>query len=521
MRRSARHFWGNSDGAVAPTVALSLVALIAVGGIAFDYARMATLDTELQNAADQAALAAASQLDGEEGACERAVDAAREIITNRTLMANDGDGLEITIAPSAVCEADGIEITDDPAASIRFFEDKAATTPADTVTGANFVEVRVDTRRAKFALTPVVAAFSSGDLAAQARAGLGTALCKVPPLMICSPSPGEEVDWNAMRGRGLQAVAGAGWTPGGFGYLGPQDANSTQIGLAFQNPVFQCQGINTTEEVSTGAPAPAITAVNTRFDIYSMSSGGGSVLAPCLDGACPAALNVVKDLVRQIGAGECGLRNNHSSNMNNEGWHLVAANRRFRPVPNAATDPMRSFQTSGQPIDAMGLPRDNCHYTSVDPALCGNRLGDGEWARGDYFNKYHSARIAAYGTQMATMTRYETYRWEIDNSFIPNELASGVDGQRGVPQCTTGTPERDRRVMQVAVGENCEDLNGASAEVEIGTWLEVFFVEPGVPPPGRGNGDGGNEIYLEIIREIDPGGAAAQVIRRDVPYLVR
>src|SRR3546814_2886644 len=48
-------------GAVAPTVALSLFGLIAAGGLAFDYARLASLDTELQNAADHAALAAASQ----------------------------------------------------------------------------------------------------------------------------------------------------------------------------------------------------------------------------------------------------------------------------------------------------------------------------------------------------------------------------------------------------------------------------------------------------------------------------
>ena len=39
-----------TEGAVAPTIALSLSALIAVGGIAFDYARMASLDTELQDA---------------------------------------------------------------------------------------------------------------------------------------------------------------------------------------------------------------------------------------------------------------------------------------------------------------------------------------------------------------------------------------------------------------------------------------------------------------------------------------
>ena len=48
-----------------------MVALIAAGGIAFDYARLAAMDTELQDAADQAALAAASQLDRQTGACAR------------------------------------------------------------------------------------------------------------------------------------------------------------------------------------------------------------------------------------------------------------------------------------------------------------------------------------------------------------------------------------------------------------------------------------------------------------------
>ncbi len=80
---------------------------------------------------------------------------------------------------------------------------------------------------------------------------------------------------------------------------------------------------------------------------------------------------------------------------------------------------------------------------------------------------------------------------------------------------------RDRRVVQVAVGSNCAALRGASRPVEIGAWVNMFLVEPGVPSPGRGNGDSGNEIYLEVIGTVNPGGSAAQVIRRDTPYLVR
>jgi hypothetical protein len=481
---------------------------------------MAALDTELQNAADQAALAAASQLDGREGACTRAVAAAIGIITNGSLMANDGQGLEVTIGESSVCGADEIEITDDPDASIRFFQDKAATVAATDVSQANFVEVTVDPRRANFALTPIVAAFNSSDLAASARAGLGTAICKVPPLMICNPNPGVTIDWDAERGRGLRAVAQSGWTPGGFGYIGPQDAASTQIGLAFQNPVFECQAINGTEDVSTGAPAPAITAINTRFDIYDMSSGSGTALAPCLSGECPPALNVTKDVIR---AGDASGGN--ACKIHNNGWQLPDANRRFRPVAAMGTDPLRSFQTAGQPINAMGLPRDNCHYTSFGSACADGRFGNGSWARGDYFNKYHSSRIPA---DAGTMTRYETYLWEIANGFIPNEVASGSGAsalrQNGTAVCRPSDvpdPARDRRVLQVAIGGNCAELAGASTQVEIEGWVEMFLVEPGLPPPGRGNGDSGNEIYLEIIREVDPGGSAAQVVRRDTPYLVR
>ncbi|MCL6741411.1 pilus assembly protein TadG-related protein [Sphingomonas sp. RB56-2] len=519
MNRRLFRIWSDKQAAVAPTVALSLFALIGVGGIAFDYAHMAGLDTELQNAADQAALAAASQLDGESAACSRAVAAARLLVTNQTVMANDSGGLAVTIADSNVCTSDTV-ITDNPDASIRFFQDKLATVPATTMADANFVQVAVDTRRANYALTPVVGALSSGDMRAQAVAGLGTAICKVPPLMICPPTGGVS-DWNALRGHGIRAVSNSGpnWAPGDFGYIGPQDANSTQIGLAFQNPVFQCQQIEGPQSVSSGAPTPAIVAINTRFDIYDISNGAGVALAPCLGSACPPALNVTKDLVKTSGSG-CGTRTSH--NNGNDAWHLVPAANRFRPVQAAGADPMRQFQTAGQTIQAMGLPRDNCHYTSYGSTCPGAnpRFGDGVWARGDYWAKNHAGVTPP--ADAATWTRYETYLWEITNNSIPNDT-TGTDRQRGSPVCnaTVPDPSRDRRVLQVAVGGNCGSLHGASTPVQIGAWVDMFLVEPGVANPGRGNGDSGNEIYLEVIGEVTPGGNAAQIIRRDSPYLVR
>src|SRR3954468_17333977 len=92
MWRSGRRLFRNNSGAVAPVVALSLVGLLAAGGIAFDYARLASLDTELQDAADQAALAAATQLDGQAKATNRAIAAAQSLLSNDSRFANDGSG---------------------------------------------------------------------------------------------------------------------------------------------------------------------------------------------------------------------------------------------------------------------------------------------------------------------------------------------------------------------------------------------------------------------------------------------
>src|SRR5439155_9810392 len=116
---------------------------------------------------------------------------------------------------------------------------------------------------------------------------MGSALCKVPPLMICDPNPSGTPDWDALKGRGLRAAAisGSSWTPGGFGFLGANDTVSTQKGLAFVNPVFSCQSEDTAQ-VNTGNPTPAVKAINTRFDMYD---GTGNPLGQCSGNVCQPA----------------------------------------------------------------------------------------------------------------------------------------------------------------------------------------------------------------------------------------
>ena len=161
-----KRFVKNADGAVAATYALALIPLIAIAGLAFDYTRAVGLDTELQNAADQAALAGATQLDRETGAITRATNAVQGgLVTNNTLFSNDGAGTTVAITN---------------AVQLTFYETRADaetgsnpinTADSDADQRAGFVQVDVDTRDANYTLTPIVGAIT-GSLNASAVAGL-------------------------------------------------------------------------------------------------------------------------------------------------------------------------------------------------------------------------------------------------------------------------------------------------------------------------------------------------------------
>jgi Flp pilus assembly protein TadG len=555
MRRSGRDLLRNTDGAVAPTIALSLVGLIAAGGIAFDYARLAAMDTELQNAADQAALAAATQLDGKANAGNRAVAAAQSLLANQTRFANDGSGISVQTGQSVTSGGVTSRVR------VHFYQTKADAeadtnsfdvTDANVDTKAHFVKVEVTERRANYALTPVAAAFSSGDIGAEATAGLGSAVCKVPPLMICNPRPsgtynpatGSTFDPDAMKGIGVQ-VTGHGndrdgtnttnstWATGDFGFLDVGSGQNADLikAMAFQSSTLECE-LTDSGSVTTGNPQGLYDAVNTRFDIYDFSSGNGTALAPCFSGSCPSAPNAIKDVVKNdtsTNGNGCKLTTN------NQGWHLPAT--QFSPRPYVSTDDttVLANQFSSVTPTAMGLPRDLCHYTSYNrtcaqangtsgTSSATNKFGDGNWARGDYWARVHPTLTPPSGAN--TWTRYQTYLWESQDTAarVPYGQGSGNDLQYGRPVCSSGTVAAgtDRRVISVAIVENCASLNGASRTVVISNFADMFLVEPTVD--GRGNGSMKDSIYMEVIgrtRGTGTGSQSAQTVRRDVPYLVR
>ncbi|QPC98471.1 MULTISPECIES: TadE/TadG family type IV pilus assembly protein [Qipengyuania] len=554
-------FWSDESGASAALYALMLPALVGAAGIGFDYARMAALDTELQNAADQAALAGATQLDQTTGSINRAIAVARNgLVTNLTVFGNDGDTMtvDIPVAGTGVFFYETL-------AQAEADTNRLDTTLAASDAKANFIRVKVEDRKAKYALTPVVGWFEN-TLSGEAVAGIGAALCRTPPLMICNPSePTTNTDkslpFNAdnYRGMGLFLKGGASggggsWAPGNFGFLDtiPGTGGGTpdlRKALGWDTPPGECvsKSANDAVDTDTGNKTDVSDSMNTRFDIYN-----GDVSCPT-GGNCPASINVQKDVVHTD-----VFTDTNSCKDHNNGWHETTGTK-YLPGSNNALD----LSSAANIPTSMGHPRDVCH--AMNTKACTGPVGDGFWDRNAYFATHYRRTedgLTGYWSEAEWQTntgltlsgcsgtparcrfptRYEVYLWEIE------KRGTVVDGVRvlggpnsnsayGTPQCSprkgfgagvvpTSTVA-DRRRLSVAV-INCKalDVKGNSRSVPVVEFMDVFLVEPSLnrSRPGNANYTQKDEIYAEIIGKTASGSrgeTAGTVIRRDVPYLIR
>lgn len=544
-RKTYKEFVRDKGGAVAATYALALIPLVAFAGFAYDYTRMVGMDTELQNAADQAALAGATQLDQRADSMTRAIAAIQGgLVSNTTFFSNDGSSSTVSI-------------TD--ATQIVFYSTKAdaeagtnSFTDTNNFLNARFVGVTVDTRDANYALTPIVGAIR-GSLNAAAVAGVGSALCRVPPLMICNPYESDDpdteepFDFDDAEGRGLLVKPGGGsqWSPGNYGYLdiGTNGAVGIREALGWNSPGEKCisqDGADTEEpgtvDTQTGNVASGPQAINTRFDIYSNQG--------CINGGtCSPAFNSRKDLVRQAGS---SLTGNNSCDIHGDGW---------REPPNAyhpTTVALPAITSSSPKYGSMGHPRDVCHAVeeSTTGSCHSNRLGDGLWDRDSYFWTHYGWLPSEWPTKLMGITmensttideisRYDVYKWEEENAAARlYDTPVGATGTtlttRNQPVCgafqgtggyPTATDPFDRRRMTVAVLNcNFHDVKGNSPDVPVLTFIDVFLVQPSYARGSGGKFSKKDEIYAEIIGESDISRAGAPIgptIRRDVPYLVR
>ena len=514
MRHTAvKELVQDDRGAVAATYALSLTALILIAGVGFDYGRLAAMDSELQNGADQAALAGATQLNGASGACSRASAAAVSLVTNTTVVANSSHA--VTIPSEAACDATG---------SVKFWQDKNRATAATSDANAHFIEVTAAARSVDYAFTPITGLLR-GSAVASAMAGLGSSVCKVPPVFMCNPDQGGDAAFTIANyiGKGIRLIANSGgstYGSGNFGYLEASGGNGAQaISQALGRTEIPGDCISADSIMTkTGVQVSVLDALNTRFDVYAnglnQACGNSNEL-------CPPSNNSRKDLMHKGNTNNCAFANGNGS-----GWHEAP-----RPYfPASGTTALTQAQINA--TSPMGYPRDMCHAISATGACSGGQIGTGIWDRNAYF-KTNSANYAsnfdvsgAFGT--ATPTRYQVYKYEALNAGtrLQNQTDAG-NTSRPQPYCRTpgiavGGTAIDRRVLSVAV-VNCTGAN-LTAPLAPVKWVDVFLTEPSV---NRRNGNTHvteqSDVYVEVIGATTLGGGttAAQQIRRDVPYLVR
>lgn len=526
---------------VAPTVALSLFALAGAGGLAFDYAQMAALDTELQQAADQAALAAATQLDGTTGSQNRARAAAEQMVRNSAMFANrgqdrwlgneDGGNEDFVVA---FCSAYDDDLP--PATPAEVPEAPTGCTLATGDADSKIAVVTMKPRTSYFAMTPIIGAFNSGNLIAQAAANVGSAICKTPPVMICNPSEplgntNELLDIDIDRGTGLRLVTGSASAPGNFGWLEAGLGNSTPAlagELGYNTPLGPCQA-TTGVTTKTGMDAAVLNSFNTRFDVWA----NGNMTCPSQGGGtCSPALNTRKDLT-------CDPKNDGTGCKNNSSWTPVI----YDPYWDSDGDTVKELAAlpSDGSLDPliMGYPHDLCHSSLKSRHTCGI-TGSAEWDVNAYFRVNYNMTEAQWRDALgmvgttAIPARYDVYLWEHTNQNVNGYGISVMQpagtraafsfpafGEAGVGQSKT---QPDRRVIAVAV-LNCYALNvqGKTEDVPVPAWLKVFLTEPAV---NRGSGStlytDQKDIYVEFIEKtVAKNDDFSEVVRRDAPYLIK
>ncbi len=73
---------------------------------------------------------------------------------------------------------------------------------------------------------------------------------------------------------------------------------------------------------------------------------------------------------------------------------------------------------------------------------------------------------------------------------------------------------------------NCRALvlHGKTVKAPVANWLDSFLVEPAFQRGDRGPATmytDQKEVYVEVIGSTTIGSGNAQIVRRDVPYLIR
>jgi Flp pilus assembly protein TadG len=463
-----RRFIADQRGATMLLYALMIPVVMGIIGLSLDSGRYTTLNTELQDLADAAAIAGAKELDAgtvSPNAIERAEARARTLFQQR----NDPRWAEGTYTGTIITAG---------TAGVEFYERNAAGNIGNATTNpaqASYIRVSTASRSVLSHFVRAVGGTGNASTQATAIAESIHVACNVQPLGMCDPMQplfGRELSTAQDRGRmfRLKATgAGASYAPGFFGLLDPPNLTSSGANLIKQNlaesaPNF-CYISNLS--VRTGsAVGPVGDGINTRFDMYP-SGGATELLIP------PPPVNI-KGLTPQ--SGQCS------------------------QFSNADTGPTRTK-----------LPRDQT-FTQVNGF---SWVGDKVWTTrmGEYWTNNHGGSLPTItGPAGETPIRFDYYRYElaVNEDGSPTGATPPAFGGTSPeipyagPVCyanrtgSSAVGTVNRRVIYVAIfnPSDCALLGGNSGPPMRAVKMAKFFITEPVEQ---------DEIVAEFIRMIEVG----------------
>lgn len=274
------------QGAVAIMTALSLLILIMFIGLVVDLGFLYTRKTELQNAADAAALAGARELNG---TAAGVTAAAAQAIALANANASDLDA-----TPVAISNAE-IEFGPSPGGPW------SSVAVSQAAPGDKWF-VKVDTSNIAQGTRPTwFMGVVSGGMANTNTFGLavaGRTVCEALPIFTCIRPGGTAADdWGFVKGASYRLApptSGSGIGPGNIGWMDPVPPGAPSLinGTDEMREVLcRGQGYCITPGTYTSLTQPALPetmdAMNTRFAIYQ-----GVLNRPEVKQACPADSNI-------------------------------------------------------------------------------------------------------------------------------------------------------------------------------------------------------------------------------------
>lgn len=489
-----RGFIRDEQGGILVLFAVAMGLIFGCMALVWDIGRTVSAATELQSFADHLALAAAAELDGDDGA----IASAQAVVASGNV-----DDLQ-TFAEGGA-DLDGGDVTLSFYASIP--DDDIA--PLVDVTGSDraalYVEVEVVPRTISNLFAGVANALlgstiPDGVVTARAVAGRKRLACATTPLTFCAP------DGNAYQpepGRMIHLKMSARWQPGEFGVLadnfepGSPCGNSGTAGGAvvgcitgITENVTRCYDPTGVTIVNTISASQVAGGLNSRFDIYLSQLSGGEN-----DARFAPAPSVVKAIEADDG-GAC--------------------------IDDL--DDVIDLSELPDETRSVPLPRDACFEPSGICSDTGSNLGIGITA----------AELDAYWAinhetpRPTAATRYELYEEEVAAAPSFDRILQKVTSEEtGAPTCHQGglvptSEDAERRLLNVAV-INCDPgsglpIRGLVENVPVLDYVQLFMTEPAELSPS------GNVVSLwtEEVQSLRPDSDGLGTGRiRDVVQLVR